>query len=261
MLGEELIGLHKNPRLVPPFTERYPELTAEAGYAAAQRLHEHRLAQGWRPVGRKIGFTNRNIWPLYGVYQPIWGYVYDRTSIAAEDGTADVPLAGLLNPRIEPEICFGLKESPRTPEPENLLQRIGWVAHACEIVQCPHPDWKLKLADSTANNGLHGRLVLGPPVAVESLPQLSAALRGVEASLFKGDDLVERGRGENVLGSPLLALGHLVSVLASGGFAPLSAGEIVTTGTLTDAHPVAPGDVWRTTIAGLPLQGLRLGFS
>jgi 2-oxo-3-hexenedioate decarboxylase len=237
------------------------ELTVEGGYAAAQRLHQHRLALGWRPVGRKIGFTNRNIWPLYGVYQPIWGYVYDRTSIAAENGAAEVPLAGLPNPRIEPEICFGLKDTPRSSEADELLACIGWVAHACEIVQCPHPDWKVTLADSTANNGLHGRLVLGQRVPADQLPDLASVLPGVEATLFKGDDLIERGRGENVLGSPLLALGHLVSLLASRRLAPLSAGEVVTTGTLTDAHPVAPGDTWRTAIAGLPLQGLRLRFS
>ena len=261
MLGEELIGLHENPRLVPPFTQRYPELTAEAGYAAAQRLHEHRLASGWQPVGRKIGFTNRNIWPLYGVYQPIWGYVYDRTLIEAEDGAAEVPLAGLLNPRIEPEICFGLKQTPRTAHVEELLTCIGWVAHACEIVQCPHPGWKLKLADSTASNGLHGRLVVGARVPANQINDLIHALPGVEAQLFKGDERIEQGRGENVLGSPLLALGHLVTVLAAQGGAPLSPGDMVTTGTLTDAHPVAPGEGWRTAIAGLPLQGLRLSFS
>jgi 2-keto-4-pentenoate hydratase len=258
MLGEELIGLHENPRLVPPFTQRYPELTAEAGYAAALALHEHRVARGWVPVGRKIGFTNRNIWPLYGVYQPIWGYVYDRTLIRARDGVATVPLAGLLNPRIEPEICFGLKAAPSSAD---LLECIEWVAHACEIVQCPHPGWKLKLADSTANNGLHGRLVVGPAVTLSRVPDLSALLPDVEARLYKGDQLVEQGRGQNVLGSPLLALGHLVAALAGHGAAPLAAAEIVTTGTLTDAHPVAAGETWRTEIMGLPLQGLRLHFS
>ena len=257
MLGEELIGLHESPRLVPPFTQRYPELTAEGGYAAARRLHEHRLACGWVAVGRKIGFTNRNIWPLYGVYEPIWGHVYDRTLIRAHDGMATVPLAGLLNPRVEPEICFGLKAAPRA---DDLLDCIEWVAHACEIVQCPHPDWKLKLADSTANNGLHGRLVVGSPAVASSLSELVDRLHDVEAKLFKEDHLVERGRGANVLGNPVSALGHLVSVLAAQGSA-LAPGEIVTTGTLTDAHPVAAGEVWRTEIAGLPLQGLRLRFS
>jgi 2-keto-4-pentenoate hydratase len=260
MLGEELIGLHESPRLVPPFTQRYPELTAEDGYAAARRLHEHRLACGWIAVGRKIGFTNRNIWPLYGVYEPIWGHVYDRTLIRAQNGTASVPLAGLLNPRIEPEICFVLKGTPASARVGDLLAAIESVAHACEIVQCPHPDWKLKLPDSTASNGLHGRLVLGAPAFPGSLPGLLDRLVHVEATLFREGDLVERGRGENVLGSPLIALGHLVSLLAAKG-AALAPGEIVTTGTLTDAHAVAAGELWRTEIAGLPLQGLRLRFA
>ena len=65
-----------------------------------------------KPVGRKIGFTNRAIWPKYGVYQPIWGTVYDSTLIVSENGKASVPLAGLLHPRIEPEICFKLRYTP-----------------------------------------------------------------------------------------------------------------------------------------------------
>src|SRR5919204_3268876 len=108
MLARELISLHENPREVPPFSERYPDLTSEAGYEAARALHEHRLAQGWRPVGRKIGFTNRTLWPRYGVYEPMWGTVYDRTLMQAPDNRAQVSLDGLVNPRIEPEVCFCL---------------------------------------------------------------------------------------------------------------------------------------------------------
>jgi hypothetical protein len=47
---------------------------------------------GARPVGRKIGFTNRAIWPKYGVHQPIWGTVYDETLSFAADGRATVSL-------------------------------------------------------------------------------------------------------------------------------------------------------------------------
>src|SRR5207253_394827 len=88
MLARELISLHESPHEVPPFSERYPQLTADAGYRAAQALHEHRVARGWRPVGRKIGFTNRTIWPRYGVYEPIWGTVYDQTMVRATDHRA-----------------------------------------------------------------------------------------------------------------------------------------------------------------------------
>src|SRR5919106_1971179 len=126
MLARDLIALHDSPREVPLFSERYPGLTPQAGYEAARSLHEHRVARGWRAVGRKIGFTNRTIWPRYGVYEPVWGTVYDRTLIRAGGNRAAVSLSGLVNPRIEPEICFGLR---RAPDPANLLDSIEWVAH------------------------------------------------------------------------------------------------------------------------------------
>ena len=69
--------------------------SAEAGYRLALSLHAERVAAGWKPTGRKIGFTNRSIWPRYGVYQPIFGFVYDRTVIDAPGNVATVKLAAL----------------------------------------------------------------------------------------------------------------------------------------------------------------------
>jgi 2-oxo-3-hexenedioate decarboxylase len=236
-------------------------MTPEQGYAAARALHEERLRQGWRALGRKIGFTNRTIWPLYGVYEPIWGTVYDRTVLHAKDNACRVPLEGLLQPRIEPEILFALRAPPRSSRGDELLACIDWVAHSIEIVQCRQPGWKVALAECAAENGLHGRLVVGAPLPLESLPDMQARLPQAEARLYRGSLLVDRGTGENVLGSPLAALAHLVELLAHQGAAPLAAGEIVSTGTLTDAHPVAPGETWSTEIRGLPLPGLTVHFA
>jgi 2-keto-4-pentenoate hydratase len=256
MLGEELVQVHEGSRIVPRFSERYPGLTADAGYAAGRELHAHRLAQGWRPLGRKIGFTNRTLWQRYGVHEPMWGTVYDRTVIDAQDGRARVPLAGLAQPRIEPEIAVKLARAPRSSDVSELLDCIEWLAHSIEIVQCHHPDWKVGIADCCADNGLHGRLIVGSPV-----PSMDAAkLPAVEVKLFKHERLVDRGVGANVLGSPLLALGYLVDLLAKQPAAePLRAGEIITTGVLTDAHPVVPGEAWRTELSEFP--GLRLVFT
>jgi 2-keto-4-pentenoate hydratase len=256
MLARELISLHESPHEVPPFSERYPRLTAEAGYEAAQALHEYRLARGWRPVGRKIGFTNRNIWPRYGVYEPIWGTVYDRTLLHAVDNFARVPLEGLVNPRIEPEICFCLRTSP---ELDRLADCIEWMAHSIEIVQCHHPAWKLTLPDSTTNNGLHGRLIVGTPAALP--PDARAVLARVEVELLRGGKLVDKGVGGNVLGSPITALEHLISVLAKREAAPHAPGEIITTGVMTDAHPVAAGERWSTQLSGAALPGLSIEFT
>jgi 2-keto-4-pentenoate hydratase len=256
MLGEELVDLHENPRLVAPFSARHPGLTPQAGYAAARALHAHRLARGWKPVGRKIGFTNRTIWARYGVYEPMWGMVYDRTLIHADGDRAAVRLEGLVQPRIEPEICFKLSRAPQSSSTDELVSCIEWMGHSVEIVQCHHPDWKVTIADCTADNGLHGRLIVGTAIPLHD----PDALPRVEARLFKGDALVDRGVGANVLGSPITALGFLVDVLKRQPEAPLLApGEIVSTGVLTDAHPVAPGETWHTEVTGL--RGLTLSFS
>jgi len=243
-LAAELIELHETPREVPPFSQRHPGLTPEMGYAAARRLHEHRIALGWKPVGRKVGFTNRTLWERYGVHEPIWGWVYDRTLIMARNGEATVGLEGLVQPRIEPEIAFKLK---------NAAGDIEWMAHAVEIVQCHHPQWKVTIADCTADNGLHGRLIVGTPIP------LAGDLAKAEARLFKGDGLLDRGVGVNVLGGPLLSLAHLVELLKKHPEAALRTGEIVTTGVLTDAHPVARGETWRTEVTAFP--GLTIRFA
>ena len=260
-LGNELIDLHEHPRQVSPFSTRYPGLTAQSGYAAARGLHAHRLAQGWRLEGRKIGFTNRTLWDRYGVHEPMWGAVYDRTLVFARENKALVPLAGLVQPRIEPEICFRLKSRPPvTRDPQALLGCIEWIAHSVEIVQCHHPEWKVTIADCTADNGLHGKLVLGTPVPVESISGLAAALPFLKVDLFKGEERKDQGMGSNVLGSPLLALAFLVEILSKQSHI-LEAGEIISTGTLTDAHPVAPGERWRTDFHGFAVRGMEIEFA
>ena len=262
-LAAELIDMHAAARTVPPFSERDPALTPETGYAAARELHAHRLAQGWKPIGRKIGFTNRTIWPRYGVHEPIWGFVYDRTLISSNQNKAVIPLDGLVQPRIEPEICFRLKARPPvTRDPLALLECIEWIAHSIEIVQSHYPDWKLKLPDCTASNGLHGRLTHGTPVPVARISGLAAALPFLKIDLYKGDRKIDSGVGSNVLGSPLLALGYLTELLSRQPESPaLEPGEIISTGTITDAHPVAPGETWRTDLHGFATRNLEIRFT
>ena len=260
-LAHELVGLHEEAAVVPPFSARYPGLTAETGYAAARKLHAHRCARGWKPLGRKIGFTNRTLWERYGVHEPMWGTVYDRTLIQSKDSRATVPLARLAQPRIEPEIAFRVKSTPPlTRDPQALLAHMEWIAHSVEIVQCHHPDWKVTIADCTADNGLHGRLVIGTPVPVERIAGLAAALPFLKVTLTKGGETKDQGIGSNVLGSPLLALAFLIEVLKKQDEV-LQPGEIITTGTLTDAHPVKPGEAWRTDLHGFAARGLEIAFA
>jgi 2-oxo-3-hexenedioate decarboxylase len=243
-------------------TARIPDLTVEDARRVFAGLHARRLARGEKPVGRKIGFTNRTIWAEYGVYAPNWGYMTDRT-------VSDLPRAGAVSlehfaePRIEPEIVFGLSAAPSADMDDSALMRcVGWIAHGFEIVHSVFPNWKFTPAETQAANALHGALLIGPKrKIVGGRDRWVQDLASFEIALYRNGKLADRGQGANVLDSPLSALRHLVQLLAQDrDNPPLAAGEIVTTGTLTRALPIAPGETWSTELRGLGLDGIEVRF-
>jgi 2-oxo-3-hexenedioate decarboxylase len=263
-IADALIAAYDTATTLPPITASAPDFSVADGYAVLHDIETRRRAQGWTAVGRKIGFTNRTIWPRYGVYQPMWAHVWTRTVHFARDGKATLPLNGLVQPRIEPEVVFKLKGSvPLADDAAAVLASVEWMAPGFEIVQSHFPDWKFAAADCTAAFGLHGALVIGAPLAVTDANRaaLAAALPAFELTLSRGDIVIDRGVGANVLGSPALALAHLARLLADQPQSPkLAAGEIITTGTVTDAWPIAAGEVWSSDYGALGIKGLALSF-
>lgn len=246
-----------------PFSTRIPGFDLAAAYAVARRIHQARVEQGARPVGRKIGFTNPEMWDRYGVRAPIWAYVYDSTVEYLDGAPATCRLRGFCEPKIEPEIVFRFREAPVAGAGlSELLDTVEWVAHGYEIVQSHFPGWRFQAPDTVADWGLHGRLLVGPPQPLERLgSDVLAALESFTLDLSRDGRPVETGRGSNVLGSPLAAIAYLLTVLAGQpGAAPLAAGEIVTTGTLTAAHSLRAGETWQTEVRGIALPGLKIGF-
>jgi 2-oxo-3-hexenedioate decarboxylase len=129
-------------------------------------------------------------------------------------------------------------------------------------VHCPFPDWRFKPADSIAAYVFHGFLVVGAPVPVAGAPldEWIERLRELTVSLSCDGSVVATGGGADVLGSPLLACAHLARVLSECGAEPVRAGEVVTTGTLTNAMPIASGQTWTTAITGLPVPDASIVF-
>ena len=260
--ARELALAYEQGRSIPTFTGRDPAFDVPAGYAIAGTLHSARLARGERAIGRKIGFTNRTIWAEYGVYEPIWGHVYDTSHVYAEGGRARPRARSIDRAAYRARDRAALQIGSASADDEHvLLDCIDWLAHGFEIVQSPFPNWKFKVADTVAVNGLHGVLVIGERIPVERIPDCARKLREFRISLARNGVVRDQGGGANVLDSPLLAFAHLTEVLARlPQFEPVAAGEIVTTGTLTNAWPVAPGETWTTTFSGIELPGLTIEF-
>jgi 2-oxo-3-hexenedioate decarboxylase len=264
-IAGRLIAAYDSATTLAPITAGHPAFDVAAGYDVLREIEARRVASGWQPVGRKIGFTNRTIWPRYGVYLPMWAHVWSHTVRYATARRATLVLAPFVQPRIEPEVVFGLRAPvPVTADARAALACVEWIAPGFEIVQSHFPDWKFAAADCTAAFGLHGALVIGAPLALteRNRAELAAALPGFTLTLRRAGAVIDTGVGANVLDSPALALVHLAGVLAGQPqFPPLAAGEIITTGTVTDAWPVAPGETWTSDYGALGLPGMTLTFA
>src|SRR5271154_5963766 len=156
-IANEIFAVLESGRQIAPLSTVYPDFGLSEAYWVAAAVRAEREVRGERPIGRKIGFTNRTIWAEYGVYSPIWGYVYDRTVRDLSSGSLEVSLSGLAEPRIEPEIVFGLAAPPAPGMHDQALIRcVNWIAHGFEIVQSIFPNWSFRSPDTVAACGLHG---------------------------------------------------------------------------------------------------------
>jgi 2-oxo-3-hexenedioate decarboxylase len=229
-------------------------------YRVTALVNNMRVAQRYKPLGRKIGFTNRRMWDEYGVRAPIWGYVYDHTM---HDLAEPLPLASYTEPKIEPEIMFGFATAP-SPGMDDaaLLSCMAWVAHGFEIAQSIFPGWKFSAADTVVANAMHGALLVGPRHAIGSRTgEWLDTLANFDIELYCDGQLMDRGHASNVLDGPLSTVRHLIELLSGDpDNPPLAAGEIVASGTLTRALPVRAGETWTTKLSGIGLEGISLRF-
>ena len=153
---------------------------------------------------------------------------------------------------------------PPAPDatPDQLLDAIEWLAPGFEVVQSHCPDWRFVASETVADSGLHARLLVGPRVPVRSLAADAAGLNDLLArtpvTLHKNSQAVAQGQGDAVLDSPLLALHHFLNELRQcPGATDLQAGDVVTTGTWTDAFAIAAGEQWTAHFAE-PLPSLTV---
>ena len=260
--ARELLAARDAARLLETITGADPAFTVEDAYAVADEIRRLRISRGERPLGYKIGFTNRGIWKRYGVFGPIWGPVWDTTLERVDDGETSVSLAQFCAPRLEREIMFGFSRAPSAGGGlRELLDCIEWVAHGYEIVDTHFAGWRFAAADTVADFALHGRLFVGPrvPVARFDRERAAAELAAARVVLSCDGRDVEEGRADIVLDGPLHALRLWVDAMAAQPQRwPIVAGDIVSTGTITDAAPLRAGERWQTRLSDARLAAMTL---
>lgn len=250
-LGDELYQALVSRTVVEPLTNRYPQLGVEPAYLIQQRMIERRVAAGERIVGKKIGVTSRAVMNMLGVYRPDFGYMLD--GMIYNEGES-IDMSTLIQPKAEGEIAFILKKDLLGPGVTNadVLAATECVMPCFEIVDSRIRDWKIKIADTVADNASCGVFVLGDQ-AVDPR-KIDLALCGMV--LERNGEIIATGSGAAALGSPVNAVACLANTMGALGI-PLKAGEVILSGALAAMFPAKAGDSFRVSIGGMGSCSVR----
>jgi 2-keto-4-pentenoate hydratase len=264
-LADELEKAYATKTILPvPLSSREAGFDLATAYAIGAELTRRRRVSGYKTVGRKVGFANKAMWRALKLDTLVWAYMYDHTVVYAGDSKpASLSLGAMVAPKIEPEIVLKLRAPIDTGNPDAaaVLASVEWLALGFEIVDSVFADWKFQPADFVAAYGLHAALIVGEPRAVTpgDIPTLVEQLAQFKVRLSRDGEAVAEGSGRNSLRSPALCLGELAAAIARRTpEEPLGGDELVSSGSLTEAPLIAPGQTWTATLEGIDLSELAL---
>ena len=251
---------------VTPPSARGGTFDLDAAYAVERELSRRRRGDGRIVAGRKVGYANKAVWRALKLETLVWADMYDDTVHFRPQNETTLSIAPFVAPKIEPEIVVRLKGAlpPGVTEPAAVLESVEWIALGFEIIDCVYQDWKFQPADFVASYGLHAALIVGAPLTIDAAnaPALGDALAAFKLQLLRNGEPAEQGGGRNSLRNPALCVAELASAISRrAGAEPLAAGELISSGTLTESRLIAPGEVWTATVEGLALPDLTLSVS
>ena len=159
-IAEMLAKAENERKPLDQLTVTYPDLTVQDAYNIQLEGIALKQVQGRKIIGKKIGLTSKGMQKLLGVNEPDYGHLLDNMLLLEGEACRRTEL---LLPKIEGELAFVLKDKLKGPGVTiaDVLRATEGVMCAFEIVDSRIRDWKIKLADTIADNGSSARLVLG----------------------------------------------------------------------------------------------------
>ncbi|MBK6888335.1 MAG: 4-oxalocrotonate decarboxylase [Tetrasphaera sp.] len=251
-VGDELLACEAERRDREPFTDDWPDLDLDTGYAIQDRNLAKRLARGEKLIGVKLGLTSRAKQQRMGVHFPFVAWLTDAMILPAGD---PVPQSRLIHPRVEPEIVFVMRDRLEGPGVTcaQAMDAVESVWGGAEIIDSRYRDFRFKAGDVAADNASSGAFVTGPIGLPPS--ELDLTLEGVLVEV--GGQILDSATGAAVQGHPGEALALAANDLARRGHA-IEPGWIVLTGGMTDAVFCPPGSaigIHFTNLGSVHLSG------
>jgi 2-oxo-hept-3-ene-1,7-dioate hydratase len=242
-LARELDESERSRVQLEHFSKRFPEMTIADGYAVSRAWVAHKIAQGRRAIGHKIGLTSRAMQQSSQIDEPDYGTLLDDMLFAP----GDIPAERFIAPRVEVELAFVLErklEGDRVTV-DDVIAATAYVTPAIEIIDARieqfdrHTKAPRRVQDTISDNAANAGLVIGGrkmhPAEID-LPWCGAILR-------QNGNVEETGLAAGVQGHPAIGVAWLAMKLAPWGEC-LQPGEIVLAGSFTRPVLAKMGDVF-----------------
>jgi 2-keto-4-pentenoate hydratase len=237
---------------IGPLTETFPGIDVVDAYEIQLSNIRRKIAAGARVRGHKVGLSSPVMQQMMGVDEPDYGHLLDSMVL---DQNLPIPAARYCYPRIEVEIGYVLGSAlPGAGCTEaDVLAATEYIVPSLELIDSRITDWRIKLADTIADNASSAGVILG---AERKTPaELAAAgidLSDIDAVLHQkggtsgGEGWAEIARGNTsaVLGNPTACVAWLARKVAGFGV-KLEAGHLILPGSCTRAVDARPGSNFR----------------
>jgi len=241
-LAQELREARRTRRQVRHFSQRFPGMTVEDGYAIQRAWVALEIAAGRSIRGRKIGLTSRAMQLSSQIDEPDYAPLMDDMFFTQG---GDIAISHFIAPRVEVELAFVLGQALEGPNPTlvDVLRATDYVCPALEIIDARieqfDRDTKAprKVFDTISDFAANAGIVMGGrPVKPDAVD-----LRWVGAMLFKNGVIEETGLAAAVLNHPATGVAWLANKIAPHG-ERLNVGDVVLAGSFTRPTPAVAGD-------------------
>ncbi|HAV29039.1 MAG TPA: 2-keto-4-pentenoate hydratase [Saprospirales bacterium] len=230
---------------ISPLRDDIGEYNEELAYAIQQVNTNHKLVDGARIVGKKIGLTSIKVQEQFGISTPDFGILFDDMEVL---NGLSLPISEVMQPKIEGELAFVLGGSLDNDKLTivDIINSIDYVLPSLEIVGSRIENWNIRIADTVADNASASHYVLGhTPKMLDDIDIVNCKM-----NMTINGELKSSGSGKDCLGSPLNAVLWLARKMQAVG-QPLQAGELILSGSLGPMVVVNAGDHVEAEFEGL----------
>ena len=255
--AERLDEAERTRRQMRPLTFDYPEMDMVDAHAVQDAWVAMKLARGARVRGRKIGLTSRAMQRAMNIDEPDYGTLLD--DMFFDDG-AEIETARFLDPRVEVEISFVLKDSLQGTQVsvEQVLGATEAVYPSLELIAArsyrvdPDSGKTRTVVDTIADNAASAGVVLGS----RGFDPGELDLPWCGAALHRNGEVEETGLAAGVMGHPANGVCWLARRFAAHGIG-LQSGDVIMSGSFTRPVAARAGDDFLADFGPLGRIGCR----